>query len=368
MNIVIDARMIGDRMHGIARYTYNIVKNLLKIDLENQYTVLIGKEFPGISVEANNLKMRPLRSRWISISEQWELVKVLKELKPDLYHAPSFVAPVFNPFPMVMTIHDLNHLAFASNYSMYHAIYYRFVVKPSARKSIKIITGSEFSRKEISKYLSVPEEKIKVIPYGCSGKFRLIEDKEELRRVRRKFSIPEAFILYVGAYKFHKNLFNLFRSYANLSPEIPLVLSGNGNKELRSLSKRLGIERRIIFIGDIQDDDLPAVYNSAVLFVFPSLYEGFGLPPLEAMACGCPVVVSNVASLPEVCGDAAYYVDPYNVESIAEGIHKVLTDEFLRQSMIEKGLERAKLFSWEKSAREHIKVFEDILSSEGRGK
>jgi glycosyltransferase involved in cell wall biosynthesis len=361
MKICIDARPIGQKMHGIARYTYNMIKNLLKIDQQNQYTILIGKDFPGIPGKANNLRMMTLRSRWISISEQWELVKILKELKPDLFLATSFVAPVFNPFPMVMTIHDLNHIALSRNYSIFHAIYYKWVVKPAVKKSVKIVTVSEFSRKEISRYLMVPDEKIKVVYNGCGEEFRPIEDSKLLERVRKKYNFPETFILYVGSYKSHKNVSNLLKAYDRVSLKIPLVLSGRGSQELLELSKKFEMGKKIIFMGEVDESDLPIIYNCATLFVFPSYYEGFGLPPLEAMACGCPVVVSNAASLPEVCGDAAYYVDPRNVESISEGIYRVLTDENLRNTLILKGLERIKLFSWEKAAKEVLNVFDEIL-------
>ena len=161
---------------------------------------------------------------------------------------------------------------------------------------------------------------------------------------------------------------NLVRAYISLDKgirkDIKLVLAGfKGweNKEIMALLKEGKSD--VLYLGYLPDKELGELYNLATLFVYPSMYEGFGLPPLEAMACCCPVVASNVASLPEVCGDAALYVDPHDVNSIAEGIHKVLTDDDLRQSLIEKGLERAKLFSWEKSAKEHIKVFEEVLGS-----
>jgi len=358
MNIVLDGRMIGEKMHGIARYAYNLIKGLLNIDQKNKYTVLIGKDFPDIL--SNNLERRALRSKWISISEQWELSKVLRELKPDVYHTPSFVAPIFNVSPIVMTIHDVNHMVFRNEYSVLHRLYYKFIVKPSAKKSAKILTGSKFSKKEINKYLDISIDKIKVIYNGCGEEFRPVEDFEELTRVRKKYGLPEAFILYVGNYKPHKNVSSLLKAYNKLTCEIPFVLSGKGNKELLGLTKRLRMEEKVIFIGEIQDSDLPAVYNCATLFVFPSFYEGFGLPPLEAMTCGCPVVVSNTSSLPEVCGNAVYYIDPYSVDSIAQGIYKVLIDGNLRKNLMQKGLERAKMFSWEKTANEVLKVFEEI--------
>jgi glycosyltransferase involved in cell wall biosynthesis len=186
--------------------------------------------------------------------------------------------------------------------------------------------------------------------------------------MRRRYSLPEHFIFFTGSLEPRKNLKNLIQAYSGLDKrirkDIKLVLAGfKGwqNKEIMALLRK--VKSDVFYLGYVSDAALRDLYNLATLFVYPSFYEGFGLPPLEAMACGCPVVVSNAASLPEVCGGAAYYVDPYNIESIAEGIHKVLTDEALRQSLIEKGLERAKLFSWEKSAKKHIEVFDEVLSS-----
>ncbi|MDI6754492.1 MAG: glycosyltransferase family 1 protein [Thermodesulfobacteriota bacterium] len=367
MHIVVDARMIDGKPHGIARYTYNLIKNLLTIDKKNRYTLLVTKDITNLKTWADNLAVCYLKSRWISISEQWELVKVLKVLKPDLYHAPSFVAPVFNPFPMIMTIHDVNHIALAQNYSTFHRLYYKFIVKPSANKSAKILTDSEFSRKEISKYLMIPDNKIKVIYSGCEEEFKPIEDPETIRKVREKYRLPGTFILYVGGYKIHKNISNLLAAYAKIPLNFPLVFSGTGNKKLIEISRRLNVDKKVLFIGDIENNDLPIVYNCATLFVFPSYYEGFGFPPLEAMACGCPVVASNATSLPEVCGDAAYYVNPYDVKSIADGIFKAIIDEDLKKNLIQKGLQRVRLFHWKKSAEQHMEVFEEVMSNNRRG-
>jgi len=360
MHIVIDARMIGGKMHGIARYTYNLIRNLLKIDHRNQYTILVPKGFHDLQTNTGNLESCYLNSKWISVSEQWELVKTLRVLKPDLFHTPSFVAPIFNPFPMIMTIHDVNHIVFADDYSLLHRLYYKFIVKPSANKSVRVLTVSEFSKQEINKYLLVPHDKIKVIYNGCDDEFRTMEDMEAVDRVREKYGLPRTFIFYAGGYKPHKNLSNLITAYAGTSLQVPLVLSGNGNKNLLGISRQLGVDKKVLFAGEIEKNDLPVIYNCATLFVFPSLYEGFGFPPIEAMACGCPVVVSNATSLPEVCGDAAYYVSPYDIESIAEGMYRVITNEGLKKSLIEKGLRRAKMFRWDRSAEEHLRVFEEV--------
>jgi glycosyltransferase involved in cell wall biosynthesis len=206
----------------------------------------------------------------------------------------------------------------------------------------------------VSSY-KIPEKKISVIPHGISNRFHC----------RAPLSKKRNYIFYAGRSSPIKNIEGLIGAFEMLlneySIDIKLKLTGDERKLNFSIEERL--RDKVEFVGYPSDDQLVELYRNALLLVFPSFYEGFGFPPLEAMACGCPVVVSNVASLPEICGDAAYYVDPHDVESIAGGIHRVLTDEALRQGLIEKGLERSRLFSWEKSAREHIEVFEEVLSS-----
>jgi glycosyltransferase involved in cell wall biosynthesis len=233
------------------------------------------------------------------------------------------------------------------------------------------VTISENTKQNIMSFYGIDSERICVIFPGFeSDRYHLGIKTEGLKK---KYALTE-YLLYAGNLLPHKNLQRLLRAFSLIAMQFPYKLVIAGFRDPRyypalvAEAQVLRVSEKVLFLNYVPADELPAFYAGAEAFVFPSLYEGFGLPPLEAMACGCPVVTSNVSSLPEVCGDAAYYVNPYDIENIAEGIHKVLTDKFLRRSLIEKGLERAKLFSWEKSAKEHLKVFEEISSSEGRGK
>jgi glycosyltransferase involved in cell wall biosynthesis len=223
-------------------------------------------------------------------------------------------------------------------------------------------------KEEAKQFLEIDENRIKVIFMGYDKIIFKQNHKEEIISFRKFKKLPEHFILFVGSIEPRKNLISLLKAYLLLPEYIKrdfkLLLVGlKGWKNVEILELLNKLKGNAEYLGFVDNEELAGLYRKASCFVYPSLYEGFGLPPLEAMACGCPVVTSDVASLPEVCGDAAYYINPYNVESIAEGIHKVLTDRNLRQNLIERGLERSKLFSWEKSAREHIKVFEEVSNS-----
>lgn len=364
MYIVIDARMVTDQMHGIARYTYNLVNRLVRIDQKNYYTLLVnGSYFSVFKDIKTNVSLQPVRSKFISIGEQIELPVILKKLKADLFHSPSFVAPLYPACKLIMTIHDMNHMSFPQYYSMIHQLYYQYIVKPSAVKAKKIITVSQFSRKEINRWLGVPREKIKVTYNGVEDRYTVIDDLAALREVNGKYRLPEKFILYIGNKKPHKNVGRLIEAYAKLKTNYYLILSGDPDEQLNTLVSELDLAAKVKFIGNVPDQDLPQLYNLADLFVFPSLYEGFGLPPLEAMACGTPVITSNVSSLPEVVGEAGITVNPNNVDELANAINKVLVDEKLRKNMIEEGLKQARKFNWETTARETLDIYEEALKS-----
>jgi glycosyltransferase involved in cell wall biosynthesis len=294
----------------------------------------------------------------------------------DIFWSPHYNIPLapIRAKKRLLTIHDVFHLAFIDQLSFKQKIYARSVLNSAVKISDLIVTVSNFSKSEIVKYTKTGRGKITVIHNGIdTEKFRELDDAA-LIPVKKKYDMPEKFILFVGNVKPHKNLKRLLGAYEILIKkgitDYDLVIVGKkegfitGDSEVFSILNNNSILReKVLFAGYIDNSDLPAVYNLASLLVFPSLYEGFGLPPLEAMACGCPTVVSNAASLPEVCGDAAYYIDPYDIENMAEGMDRVLNDDTLRQDLIKKGFEREGLFSWGESSMEHLKIFDEILRS-----
>lgn len=355
--IFVNSRFLTQKISGVQRYAIDISKHLKKLSHELIFISprnIIHRELADIlkAVEYGTLKGH--------LWEQIELPKYLRENNNPLLINLANTAPISYK-NQIITICDLSFLKNPKWFSKKFYFYYKFLIPELIKKSLKIITISKFSKDEIIKFLDVPESKIKVIYCGISEEFfSSLDASTEISKTKKKY------ILTVSSLNPRKNLKQLIIAFKRLNlTDCQLIIVGAeynifSRNDLKNLT---GKNRNIIFKGYISDNELRSLYQRAILFVFPSYYEGFGLPPLEAMACGCPVVVSNVASLPEVCGDAAYYVDPYSVESIAEGMYKVLTDEALRQSLIQKGLERAKLFSWERSAKEHLRIFEEVLSN-----
>ncbi len=353
--ILINGRFLTQPITGVQRYAREIAYALIKLK-EKQYKFIIAVPNSKILGPPSDIEIFYDNSSLKGVIwQQIRLPVLMKKLRADLLWSPCNIGPVFIR-NHVVTIHDASVFAGPHWFSQRFRMYYRLTLPILGRMAKRVITDSNFSREELIKYRVTFAEKISVITAGVNPEFTPVETK----------ILDFPYILTVGSRDPRKNIWRFVNAWQQLPVDIKgnrkLVVAGKGAK---SFSAEIFTETPadVYFIGYVDDKDLPALYSGADIFVFPSLYEGFGLPPLEAMACGCPVVVSNVASLPEVCGDAAYYVDPYNVKSIAEGMQKVLTDDTLRQSLIQKGIERAKLFSWEKSAKEHIKVFEEVLNS-----
>lgn len=371
MNIIIDARMINRNLHGIARYTYELIKNFIKFnDIKLYLLTYEDRFFQEEFLDQNkNIKNINLRSSFLDIKEQIELpFKLNKYKNKAIFHSPSFVSSPFIKCPTIMTIHDLNHLRFPEYYTRFHEYYYNYIVKPSALRAKKILTVSEFSKKEIVNWLNCESEKVVVTYNGIDEKFKVIEKNDKLRDIKEKYGLPKKFILYIGNLKPHKNVANLIKAIKKIDQKVTLVINGKSNESLKKIIMENHVENKVKFIGYVDDNDLPILYNLAELFIYPSLYEGFGLPPLEAMACGCPVITSNTSSLPEVVGDAGIMVNPYNVEEIARAIDLVLSNENLRKEMIEKGLKQAQKFSWRKTAEETLKVYEEVYKETFGGK
>ena len=285
----------------------------------------------------------------------------------DLYFEPNFIPLRIPARRTVTTLHDLVFMLHPEYQPKERMEHFRRRFERRISRSSRIITDSVYVREQAATLLQLPAVPVTPIHLGVEHDvFRLI-DRQHLADFSSKLPSREPFILYVGTIEPRKNLPRLLQAYldlpAYLKKAYTLVLvgfEGWRNREFDALVKQVG--HRVIYLGYRSAEELACLYNLASVFVFPSLYEGFGLPPLEAMACGCPVVVSNVAALPEVCGDAAYYVDPNDTQSIAEGIAKVLTDGSLRQDLVERGLRRASAFTWEKTARETLQVFDQVLA------
>lgn len=281
----------------------------------------------------------------------------------DLFWSPHYNVPLLpiKARKRVVTIHDAYHLAASRTFSLPERMYAKGVMRAAWKRSDAVITSSLFSQNELLHYLGSPKA-LKVIPIAANpNHFKPVFDQKAREAVRRKYQLPQKFALFVGNLKPNKNLAGLLKAFsAPILSEWSLVIAGK-SKGLRNVEKVAG--KRVLTIGAVSEEDLPTLYSLSDLFIFPSLYEGFGLPPLEAMCCGCPTVVSERASLPEVCGDASVYVDPTNSEQFSAAIFKALSDKDLRTQLIAKGFERVKMFSWETTALRYLELFQKVCSN-----
>jgi glycosyltransferase involved in cell wall biosynthesis len=260
-----------------------------------------------------------------------------------LFFSPGYNSPVGWPKPFVFTLHDLNHLCVRDNSNVVKRAYYKHVIRPACHRAAFVLTVSEYSKREISAWAGVKEEKVINVGNGVGAPFT---------PAGRKYEPGYPYLLYVGSRKPHKNLPRLLEAYSQsgVRRDVRLVLTGSPDEQISGDLERLGLSGDVVFADSYADGDLSDLYRGALALVFPSLYEGFGLPPLEAMACGVPVLTSNVCSLPEVVDDAGVLVDPLDVEAIADGIRRLVQDSELRTELRQKGLLRAKEFSWDKAA------------------
>ncbi len=288
-----------------------------------------------------------------------------------LFFSPYIKGPLFLPCPLVTTIHDLMFLVHP-DYTHWSTAPRRWlftrIARLVARRATAILTDSEFSRHDIERLLRVPTQKLTVVPIGVPSSYRPECEASIGSQIARRYGLTRPYVLYVGNFKPHKNLALLLRAFARLPEYLrqryQLVLAGGLDRfqpPLAALAAELGIAQRLVFPGFIAEDDMPALYSAAELFVFPSLYEGFGLPVLEAMACGAPVVCTRAACLPEVAGEAAILIDPHSVTDMAGAIERCLTDDDLRQGLRARGRQRVQEFAPHKTAGCILSVLEQVL-------
>ncbi len=369
MKIVINATPLLSFATGVGRYTYEISKYLeqdkqLKVDFFYGY---YSKKLiePDEKTVLKSFKSS-IRSKYIKkiLRKLLAIFSKIRISKYDVYWEPNFI-PIrhINTNKIISSIHDFSFILYKDFHPRERIEYFDNYFFKNIYKSDMIICFSEFTKREIMERLNFEDNRIKVIPHGVKHDvFRVHND------LSLGFVLPQKFILCVGSIEPRKNLLGLLKAYDKLSSEIKseykLVLAGFKGWKNKDIMKIIDDNKEyVIYLGYISDLELAKVYNLASLFVFPSFYEGFGFPPLEAMACGTPVITSNVSSLPEVGGDAVIYCNPYDIEDIKEKIEMVLNNKELQRKMIEKGLKRVKQFTWEKAAKKHLEVFNKVLKN-----
>jgi len=360
MRIAIDVRKWRD--FGIGTYVRNLVRHLAALDHETTYLLFCHQADEATLRDlAENFTPVVDESPGYGIREHISIPLKLRRLKADLLHVPHYVRPLFCGIPTVVTIHDCIHLLFPQYLPNRFAFRYaRFIMARAIRRSSLVLTVSEASRNDILRFYPwTPPDRVEVVPNALDAELLEHPGEDEMERVVERYQIRGRFVLYAGNIKPHKNLERLIPAFAAVRArpgfsDLKLIIIGDEATRypgLRRAVENAGVRQEVRFFGFVPDRTLSALYRLASVFAFPSLYEGFGLPPLEAMACGTPVVTSRVSSLPEVVGDAAILVDPYSVEDIANGIYRVLSDEALRARLVSRGLERVLQFSWPRSVR-----------------
>ena len=367
MRIAIDARKLHD--YGIGTYVRNLVGALARQDDTTEYILLcrpedaedvraLGPRFQAIVERAGNYSVR----------EQMTVPLSLARARVDAFHAPHYVVSPLTRCPYVVTIHDCIHLRFPQYLPNKAAHYYaRTMMTMAARRADRILTVSEASKQDILYYLNVPPGKVDVVYNALDERLAAPPTDDDVARVRERFLLTAPFILYAGNIKPHKNVDRLIEAYSLLrqrgGEDVKLLIIGDEISKypnLRRLVHRFQLHKHVRFLGFVPEATLAVLYRLASVFVFPSLYEGFGLPPLEAMAAGTPVITSNVSSLPEVVGDAAVLIDPMDPEAIASAMARVLGDPQLSADLSRRGLERVKVFSWDRSVARIRQIYAEI--------
>ncbi|MFA5155426.1 MAG: glycosyltransferase family 1 protein [Patescibacteria group bacterium] len=398
MRIGIDARFYGPIGKGLGRYTQEVVDNIIKISEAEaasepvpsagwQYVIFLSPaNFDEFVAQGPRIKKVKLSCGWYSLSEQLIMPYRLWRERLDLVHFPHFNVPILTPVKFVVTIHDLilTHFPTRRATTRGHLLYslknaaYRLVIWSALHRAARIITVSEFSRQDIITKFGIASDKIAVTYEGVAhlakGRDSLFVSKLDSQETLAQYHIPRNFLLYVGNAYPHKNLETLLRVFSRLhleQPDLRLVLVGKSDyfyERIRSAARSLNLWQQgnlnspVIFPGYVPDAQLEIFYAEARAYVFPSLYEGFGLPPLEAMAQRCPVVSSNQASLPEVLGDAALYFDPADESDMLAKIKEIMINDALRATLQSRGLVQAKKYDWWQCARETLDIYQSVLS------
>lgn len=374
MHVCLDVSPTVQKHAGLGRYAGEVARALSQyksnIDLSLFYNQEDGAELPDYlrhipyrTVQSGN---KPWRLRvLLSQMLRWPMERTFGAT--DIFHATNHLLAYFGQARTVFTLHDLIFLRYPEYHLPYNRWYLTWAIPRYLRAAQAIITPSEWSKRDAIKFYGLPEEKIRVIYEAAAPTFQPIADPARLDQIRHHYELPDKFILHVGTIEPRKNLSRLLEAFQPLLsdwPQLKLVLIGKKGWLYESFFQRLtalGLQECVIFPGYVAEEDLPAFYQLAEVFVYPSLYEGFGLPPLEAMACGAAVVSSRSSSLPEVVGGAGFLIEPTDTAALNRALQRVLHDQDLRRALSQRGLAQAQKFSWQKAADELERVYEALL-------
>ena len=364
MRIGFDLSITKINQAGTSIYAANLIKTLRQVDTGNQYLLFaVNQQSDMSSIKSVHTRLNTIYRDiiWTHTVLPYQLARA----SIDIIHMPANVIPLFSPCKTVVFIHDTTVFDFPEKFSVWQRTYARFFTLFAATHASAILTNSEQSKRDIIKHFKVNPTKIIVTYLAAASEFRRIP-KSEITTIKQKYEL-KTFILTVGTLEPRKNMLRLLQAFAQLRANgFSGMLIHAGPKgwlydDVLAEVDRLKLQDSVRFLGRVPIQDLVGLYNAASLFVYPSLYEGFGLPVLEAMACGCPVITSATSSLPEVAGDAALLVDPYNVEKLAAAMAEILDNQALATTLRERGVKQAKLFSWERCAQETLAVYNQLM-------
>lgn len=377
MHIAIDAHSVGTQLGGNETYATNLIEALAEIDQTNLYTLYVTKpvalerfnnRWPNFQVR-QTLPHTPLVRIPLTLSRE------LRRHPVDILHV-QYTAPPFTPCPVVTTIHDLAFEHLPETFNRRSWMQLRLTVRHTARRAAHIITVSEYSRGDISRTYGIAPGEITVTPEAAPAHFAPVTDEAELRRIRESYGIQESYILSLGSLQPRKNLVRLIEAYSCLRGVRPqgklpqLVLAGKRgwlDDETFRAAKRHALGNDILFTGYVPEQDLVGLYSGAICFVYPSYFEGFGLPAVEAMQCGVPVIAGNRTSLPEVVADAGLLFDPFDTQALVNALTQVIDDSACRALLRAKGLERARNFNWKTTAQLTLNVYQAAAKTKGTG-
>lgn len=369
MRIGIDARLSYHQPAGISRYTWHLLHALAELNNDDEFIVFQHRKHQESLIQQANFQRSTLYSPVHRSLEQFTLPLELLRHGLDMLHSTDFIPPLYSPVPSVITVHDLAFLHWPNFLTKDSATYYGQIDR-AVRHAQHIIVPSESTKHDLIGILGTPKNKISVIYEAPNPSFRPLPLEKTRAAITKRFQLPESYIFFISTIEPRKNVNGLLTAFRHLLDtynvnDTGLVLAGSKGwlyEETMGLVKTLDLEEKTFFLGRVEDEDLHQLYVGARFHIHPAHYEGFGLPPLEAMACGTPTIVSNTSSMPEVVGDAALLVDPEDTEEIAVAMHRLLSDGELHTELREKGFKRADCFSWELAARSTLKVYQKVIS------